>query len=324
MGFWDQEQIQRLNLLFLDPSAIFHKQIFPLATMACEPLNRRRHVPPISPSCWNASKNNSSHFNPKFSLICPQKHFFQQLFDLSLWFLATSDQQKCCLWSAVRPPPRWCGSTLFLSTALLMNSYHFDRFLCVISRTLACIFALWNTLWYLPGVTYPLMRLGRILLVPLVMKVELMLAVSSAGFGVICKVGNTFGFFHFTTVQGSTSSPPRRHADLRPHWPARGFSRAFSGYHHLDRNGGHLSTAECQSLPYMMAASVLWSRALCTSDRDNSRCFRLRVSVILTDRFIKKVSSWDIFIQHFKFPYFNDDKFVFTYYFFFTVRLQDN
>lgn len=150
--------------------------------MASEPLNRRRHVPPISPSCWNASKNNSSHFNPKFSLIGPQKHFFNSSLTCPCDFWRRQISRNVVYGArCVPPPPHRCGSTLFSSTALLMNSYHFNWFLCVISRTLAGIFALWNTLWYLSNITYPLMRLRRILLVLLVIKVVLMLAVSSTG-----------------------------------------------------------------------------------------------------------------------------------------------
>lgn len=155
--------------------------------MACEPLNRRRHVPPISPSSWNSSKNNSSRFNPKFSLICPHKHFFNSSLTCACDFWWHQISRNVYGTRCIRPPPqppapaRRCESTLFLSTALLMNSYHFNWFLCVISRTLARIFALWNTLWYLSGITYPLMRLGRIRLVLLVIKVGLMLVVSSAG-----------------------------------------------------------------------------------------------------------------------------------------------
>lgn len=143
MGFWDPEQIQWLNLLFLDPSAIFHKQIFPLATMACEPLNRRRHVPPISPSCWNASKNNSSHFNPKFSLICPQKHFFNSSLTCPCDFWRRQISRNVVYWAPPPPPTpqmrihavlvhRTANEFISFQSIPLCHISHFSMHICLV------------------------------------------------------------------------------------------------------------------------------------------------------------------------------------------------
>lgn len=125
-------ELQWICLVFLDPTAISHKQIFQ-SWRCCVSLGAAAAAALRRLACWNCSKHNSCHFNQKFSLICPQtisptaRSLVPVIFGRSDQISQISRGQ----WPSTVgfSAPCRCKHTQSLPrTLLMMDSYHLNSF----------------------------------------------------------------------------------------------------------------------------------------------------------------------------------------------------